>query len=388
MENQVKMASEAQINYLRKLGYQGSTANLTNEQASNLIKSYSNRAGQEQAQQSNYGGYNPQYGSPAQEQYGAPNPTATNSQPSATPQQFTLNEVSVVSNLGIVDDLISNLNKLAGDGVLYIPTDYSVGNALKSAMTKIMTSEQADLLLACTPESKCQALTEYVTQGLDASKNQAYFMPAEIKKKGADGKKYGTGQYQMVLMRSYFGDALVAKRTGLVEEPYAIVIYQGDEVEIGFDEKGRKTLISHKTKFENQDNPIAGAYACLIGHNGYKYYEFMTRKELEAAWSMSKNYGEKNKLQTVFTQEAAKRTVIRRAVKMLFNSSENTTKEQTELIASYNRTTADEYDNETGEYVEGEVTTEAVNKKQKEKTASKKIEAPTPEKNTSEEWPD
>ncbi len=96
----------------------------------------------------------------------------------------------------------------------------------------------------------------------------------------------------------------------------------------------------------------------------------------------------KNKLQNVFTQEAAKRTVIRRAVKMLFNSSENTTREQTELIASYNRTTADEYDNETGEYIEGEVTTEAVNKKQKEKTASKKIEAPTPEKNTSEEWPD
>lgn len=52
MENTTKMASDAQINYLKKLGYQGSTANLTSEQANNLIRAWSNRqAAQEQQNQ-------------------------------------------------------------------------------------------------------------------------------------------------------------------------------------------------------------------------------------------------------------------------------------------------------------------------------------------------
>lgn len=383
--NQPKMATQAQINKLQSLGYQGDAASLTSMQASvaisELLKgsqpTFNNSSNE--SFESPFGSQQPFY---QNDGYQAPKPQNTGYQQPAQ-QQFTKNEVSVIADLQIADELLTNLNELASDGALFIPKNYSVGNALKSAMSKILTSEQADLLLACTPESKKQALTEYVVQGLDASKNQAYFMPTEIKKKGADGRKYGTGQYQMVLMRSYFGDAMVVKRTGLVEEPFAVCIYEGDEIEIGFDEKGRKTLISHKTRFENQDNKIVGAYAVLVGKNGYKYYEFMTRKELEAAWSMSKNYGDKNKLQNSFTQEAAKRTVIRRAVKMIFNSSENTTEEQTALIASYNRTTADEYDNETGEYIESEVTTEEVNKKQEKKTASKKS---TPVETN--EWPE
>lgn len=371
--NIFRPASESQLRMLSYLGYTGNTEGLTVGEASDLISELQKNKNSSSQNQS-----------------------ATNPQPSATqqsnqyqPQQNNYSnqvsnvDTSAVAALGVADDLMANLTELANDGTLYIPKNYSVGNALKSAMSKIMTSEQSELLLACTLESKKQALTEYIVQGLDASKNQAYFMPVEVKKKGADGKKYGTGQYKMVMMRSYFGDAMVVKRTGLVEEPYAVVIYRGDEVEIGFDEKGRKTLISHKTKFENQDNEIVGAYACLIGHNGYKYYEFMTRKELEAAWSMSNNYTEKNKLQNTFTQEAAKRTVIRRAVKVLFNSSDNTTEEQTALIGSYNRTTADEYDDENIINIETKNhSTEEVKSEQKRKTASKKI---TPE---TEDWLD
>lgn len=368
MENNLfAPASENQINALKRMGYTGSLEGLTMAEASELIRELNQKRlginqGQQAAPQQNTGYQG--YTQPQQPQY----------QPQPQNNQMAKIDTSAVAVLEVADDLMANLTELANDGMLFIPENYSVGNALKSAISKIMTSEQADLLLACTPESKKQALTEYVVQGLDASKNQAYFMPVEIKKKGADGKKYGTGQYQMVMMRSYFGDAMVVKRTGLVEEPYAVVIYKGDEVEIGFDEKGRKTLISHKTKFENQDNEIIGAYACLVGVNGYKYYEFMTRKELEASWSMSKNYGDKNKLQNQFTQEAAKRTVIRRAVKVLFNSSENTTEEQTALIGSYTRTTEDEYDDST--VINAEVknsTTEEVKVEQTKKTASKKI---------------
>ena len=279
--------------------------------------------------------------------------------------QVSRADTSAVAALGIADDLMSNLNELAGDGCLFIPENYSVGNALKSAMSKILTSEQSSKLMACTPESKRQALTEYVVQGLDASKTQAYFIPYNDK---------------MVMMRSYFGDVAVVKRTGLVNDVYAVVIYKGDEIEIGFDEYGRKTLIKHTTKFENQDNEIMGAYAVAVGKNGYKCYEFMTRNELEKSWKMSKSPN--GKLHTDYKQEAAKRTVIRRLVKMLFNTSLNTTEEQTALIGSYNRTTPDEYENDD-KVINAEVkntTTEEVSVEQKKKNASKKV---APE---SEEW--
>lgn len=340
-------ATDAQIAAIEKLGYTGDTEGLTKTEASKIIQDL-----QKQRNSSSTS-------------YQAPNnyqQSQSNSYSGQNQVSVSKNDVAAVTNLGMADELMSNLNQLATDGCLYIPENYSVGNALKSAMSKILTSDQADKLLACTAESKKQALTEYIVQGLDASKTQAYFIP------------YGN---KMTMMRSYFGDVAVAKRTGLIQDIYAIVIYAGDEVEIGFDDYGRKTLISHKTSFENQDNEIVGAYAVAVGINGYKAYEFMTRKELEASWKMSKM--QSGKLHTDYKQEAAKRTVIRRAVKMIFNTSLNTTEEQTSVIDSYNRTTADEYiDSEETKHKN----TDNVHEEQKNKTASKKV---TPA-NDNEDW--
>lgn len=355
MENNYKPATPKQIELLQKLGYQGNIEGLTSIEASVAIVELQrgNPAPTFQGNSQSQPTYQGQ-GYQQPQQYQQPQYQA--------PQQFNRNELAAADVLAITDDLASNLNELANDGMLFIPENYSVGNALKSAISKIMTSEQSAKLLACTEESKKQALTEYIVQGLDASKNQAYFIP------------YGD---KMVMMRSYFGDVLVAKRTGLVKDVYAVVIYQGDEIEIGFDEYGRKTLIKHTTSFKNQDNDIEGAYAVAVGVNGYKAYEFMTRKELDNSWKMSK--APNGKLFTDYKQEAAKRTVIRRLVKMLFNSSLNTTEEQTALIGSYNRTTADEYSEK--EYVE--TTVEDVKEKQEKKTASKKA---TPVETN--EWPE
>ena len=357
-QTQVRYITDAQINKLRELGYTGPVTNMTMAWASIKIKELiqQNAQNQQQAQsqpqpQASYGTYNPQPQQPPVQQ---PAPQQSyqqnNYQQQNQMQTYKHNEVADVSKIGInPDELMNNLMKLANDGELFIPENYPVGNTIKSAISKIITSDQADKLLACTPESKKQALTEYVIQGLDASKTQAYFIP------------YGN---KMTMMRSYFGDATVVKRTGLVKDIYAVVIYEGDEIEIGFDEYGRKTLIKHVTKFENQDNEIIGAYAVAIGVNGYKCYEFMTRKEINTSWKMSKM--QNGKLLTDYKQEASKRTVIRRLVKMIFNTSINTTKEQTALIGSYNRTTEDEY-------IDTEITTDAINEEQKTKTGSKKI---------------
>ena len=123
----------------------------------------------------------------------------------------------------------------------------------------------------------------------------------------------------------------------------AICVYKGDEFITGFDERGNETVISHKTRFENRDNEIIGAYAWAEGINGYRLYCIMTKKEIEASWSMAK--AKQSKFREEFKQEASKRTVIRRLVKMIFNTSISTTSEQEALIHSYNRTTEDEFDN-------------------------------------------
>ena len=355
--NLFEQATQAQLKKLMDLGYQGDLTNLTKAEASEIISDLLNQMGGNQP----YGNYNkqPQYGN-----YNGSSVQPPKSQPKQEYNVAPKVDTTAVAELGVADELMENLNTLADDGTLYIPDNYSIGNALKSAMSKIMTSDQASKLLACTNESKKQALTEYVVQGLDASKNQAYFIPYNDK---------------MVMMRSYFGDVSVAKRTGLIDDVYAIVIYQGDEIEIGFDEEGRETLIKHTTKFENKDKEIIGAYAVAITKDKRKIYCFMTRKELETSWTMSKSRN--GKFLTDYKQEAAKRTVIRRLVKMIFNSSLNTTEQQTALIGSYNRTTEDEYDDNRviNAEVKNQNNTE-VKEEQKKKTASKKA-APD-----SEEW--
>lgn len=358
--NLFEQATQAQLKKLMDLGYQGDLTNLTKAEASDIISDLLSQMGGGQP----YGNYN------KQPQYGNYNGSSVQPPKSQPKQEQVQNQVAqqkfdttAVAKLGIADELTDSLTKLANDGALFIPESYSVGNALKSAISKIMTSDQADKLMQCTTESKKQALTEYVVQGLDASKNQAYFIP------------YGN---KMTMMRSYFGDVAVAKETGLIKDVYAVVIYQGDEIEIGFDDYGRETLIKHTTSFENRDNDIIGAYGVAVGFNDYKAYCFMTRKELEASWKMSK--APNGKLLNDYKQEAAKRTVIRRLVKMIFNSSLNTTEQQTALIGSYNRTTEDEYINEPSNAEIVNHNNAEVKEEQKKKTASKKA-APD-----SEEW--
>ncbi|MBO5712542.1 MAG: recombinase RecT, partial [Acholeplasmatales bacterium] len=197
----INPASQAQINYLKKLGYTGDTEGMTAQEANQLIKQYSqqsfNSASQPPQQQAPTQSqqYQPQASYQAPAQYNNPAPSR--------------NELQTIlaNDVELADSLFNTFNEMYDNGQLYVPENYSIGNALKSALNVILTSEQCDKLLACSMESKKQALTEYVVQGLDASKKQAYFIP------------YGN---KMQLMRSYFGDVCVTKQTGLIKDVYAV----------------------------------------------------------------------------------------------------------------------------------------------------------------------
>lgn len=232
----------------------------------------------------------------------------------------------------ISDQVFNRLHELEATGQLTFPPNYAVGNALKSAYLILQETKDKDgrpVLETCTKTSIANSLLDMVIQGLNPVKKQCYFIP------------FG-GKLQ--LFRSYFGDQTVVKNAiPGVENIFATVIYEGDEVEIDINEDGEQYVKSHKTKLENRDKPIKGAYATIV-INGKKYQEIMSWPEIQKAWSKAKT---KN-VQNEFPQEMAKRTVIRRLCKRFLNTSDDA---NMFVVESYNRTTSDEYDNNS-DYVE------------------------------------
>jgi hypothetical protein len=161
-----------------------------------------------------------------------------------------------------------------------------------------------------------------VVQGLSPAKTQCYFIP------------YGN---KATLERSYFGTMKVVKQLSTVKDIYAKIIYEGDEFEAEVVD-GRWKFVSHKSSWKNQNNPIEGAYCVIEKTDGEKILTIMTKEEIDVSWSQSKNKSVQNK----FPQEMAKRTIIERAAKDFFNTSDDSDL----FIDAVNRTTANEYDNE------------------------------------------
>ena len=231
-----------------------------------------------------------------------------------------------IGNSTIADSILNSFNKLATQGQLVFPKGYNLGNQLKLMYTSL---SQNGAIAKATPISIGEALTEAVIQGLEVDKKQCYFICYDKK---------------MQMFRSYYGDVAVAKRTGLVKDIRARVIYDGDTYEIDTNEFGEEIIINHKTTLENHDKDIKGAYAWADCTDGTRRYCIMTWKEIQANWSKSRNTS--GSVQKDFPQEMAKRTVIRRLVKMIFNTAPtDLSVESAAVIGSYNRTTDEEYDN-------------------------------------------
>lgn len=221
----------------------------------------------------------------------------------------------------ITSNVANRIEEMKGEGLLVAP-NYSVSNALSSAYYALKNANGGNLLEKCTHESIYNALLDMVTQGLSPAKTQCYFIP------------YGN---KVKLTRSYFGTMKVVKQLPEVKDIYAQVIYEGDDVEIK-NVEGRKVLVKHDTNWLNQDNPIIGAYCIIEKNDGEKVLTIMTKKEIDKAWGQSKN----KSVQNNFPQEMAKRTVINRAAKQFFNTSDDNDL----FIDAVNRTTANEYDDE------------------------------------------
>jgi recombination protein RecT len=239
----------------------------------------------------------------------------------------------VVFDKTIADQVMNRVMELEKHKRVTIPESYSVENALQSSYLILQTVEDKEhrpALVIATKESIANALFDMVVQGLNPQKKQCYFI--------VRGNK-------LCLDRSYFGDQAVVKRVVPgITDIFANIIYKDDIVVIEQNPQGRMTIKTHETKFENRDKGITGAY-CVIIKDDLPYFEIMTWAEIQVSWSKRSNAGA---VQKEFQQEMAKRTVIRRAVKNFINASDDS---NLEIADSYNRTTADEFEN-TGEVVE------------------------------------
>lgn len=213
----------------------------------------------------------------------------------------------------ISEQVLSRIEQFQKDGSMILPKNYSVENHMKSAwlaLQEVEDKEHHKALQICTKESIANSLLDMVLQGLSVSKKQGYFI------------MYGN---KLIFQRSYFGTIALAKRTGgIVSEPVANVIYDGDDFQYEINPKTAKvSIIKHSQKLENIDNSkIKGAYALVTLADGTTQVTIMSMQQIRAAWGQGATKGN-SPAHKNFAEEMAKKTVIGRACKAIINSSDD-----------------------------------------------------------------
>ena len=238
-----------------------------------------------------------------------PQNQSSTAQPGAQQQQ-----AAVVKFENISDQVLEKVNKFTADGALILPRNYSVENNMKSAwliLQETLDRNGKPVLEVCTKASVANALFDMVLQGMSVSKNQGYFIA------------YGN---KLEFQRSYFGTVALAKRVhgGIVTEPVANVIYDGDEFIYTIDPStGLVKIVKHDQKLENiDDSKIKAAYAIVTYADGKTQTTIMTIDQIKKAWNQGATKGQ-SPAHKNFPAEMCKKTVIGRACKLVINSSDD-----------------------------------------------------------------
>lgn len=221
---------------------------------------------------------------------------------------------AVVKFENVADQVLTKIKSFTTDGGLVLPKNYSVENNLKSAwliLQETTDKNSKPVLEVCTKASIANALFDMVLQGMSVSKSQGYFI-------AYNGK--------LEFQRSYFGTVAIAKRVhgGIVTEPVANVIYEGDEFVYTIDPKtGLIEVVKHDQKLENIDDlKIKAAYAIVTFEDGKTQTTIMTIDQIRKAWNQGQTKGQ-SPAHKNFPAEMCKKTVIGRACKMVINSSDD-----------------------------------------------------------------
>jgi recombination protein RecT len=254
----------------------------------------------------------------------------------------------------VATQVLKQVMKLQSSRTLFIPADYSVENALRSAWFTIQNSEQKDKILNCTPESQANALYDMVLQALDVSKKQGYFIPYN---------------QRLVFQRSYHGDIALAKRVRPGIEIYCEVVYKGEKtkkVKIR-NRYGFITVVEKHELLDVRQGDIIEAYCGVVDENGEPLGdEIMTIEQIKTSWKKSKTFNPETGKQKFDNQGptfhmeqpdvACLRTVVRRRLKAIINQSNDAA-----LMESVRRSEMDaadaEIEEEVSKHANGDVIT-------------------------------
>lgn len=205
--------------------------------------------------------------------------------------------------------VISRIDQLCQVGFT-MPNDYNYVNAIKAAvlmLPEIKDKNGRSALEVCKNNNSIQtALFRMAVKGLDATKKQCYLI--------LRGDK-------LCMEESYFGVCLQARRVSENYEPIANIIYKGDTFKFEVNpETGRKHIVEHTQSLESIDSgEIIGAYSFVTNDKGETDVEIMTMGQIRKSWAKSSSA--QQLVHKEFPDQMAKRTVIKRAAKMLINSS-------------------------------------------------------------------
>lgn len=213
-----------------------------------------------------------------------------------------------VAKTDVGQQVINRIDQLCQIG-FNMPNDYNYVNAIKGAMLmlpEIKDKSGKSALEICKNNNSIQsALFKMATKGLDVSKKQGYLI--------LRGDK-------LCFEESYFGVCLQARRISKHYEPIANIIYKGDTFKFEVDPTtGRKRIIEHTQTLESIDGEMLGAYAMVTNDKGETDVEIMSIAQIRKSWSKSSS--QQQLVHKEFPDQMAKRTVIKRAAKMLINSS-------------------------------------------------------------------
>lgn len=213
-----------------------------------------------------------------------------------------------VAKTDVGQQVINRIDQLCQIG-FNMPNDYNYVNAIKGAMLmlpEIKDKSGKSALEICKNNNSIQsALFKMATKGLDVSKKQGYLI--------LRGDK-------LCFEESYFGVCLQARRISKHYEPIANIIYKGDTFKFEVDPTtGRKHIIEHIQTLESIDGEMLGAYAMVTNDKGETDVEIMSIAQIRKSWSKSSS--QQQLVHKEFPDQMAKRTVIKRAAKMLINSS-------------------------------------------------------------------
>lgn len=233
-------------------------------------------------------------------------------------------QVSTPKNMG--DYVNAQMERYMTQG-LALPADYNVQNAVISSYLII---SQDPKLAMCDKQSIASALIDMATMGLNASKNQCYFVPYNNK---------------LQLQPSYFGKITAIKRIRGVVDVIADVLYKETEYELSVDEYGNDSITITKPcplDKRTSDN-IVGAWAKIILKEdvwGRKHHTcIMTMEQIKKSWGQGATKGN-SPAHKNFPEEMAKKSVINRCCKNFVNSA----KDNDILIEALNRTLENEYE--------------------------------------------